>query len=113
MAKLNLGILKTFTYRALPTWNAAILMLVWIGIPAQGNWLLLPLGMLAVFIVFDVLLIYRQENAFAFRMNPEFQEKVDRLLRNQEVLYTLIQHDQKQRAKALKILDPPRRTGIK
>ena len=71
--KINLGLIRTFGYRAAPTYNLLALTMVLFDIPPKGVSLILLFVAVALVVLLDFKVMFSQEQAVYFQKNPEFQ----------------------------------------
>ena len=71
--KINLGLIRTFGYRAAPTYNLLALTMVLFDIPPKGVSLFLLFVAVALVVLLDFKVMFSQEQAVYFQKNPEFQ----------------------------------------
>ncbi len=70
----NLGIMRTYLFRALPVVNGVMLFQLWIGWDS-GIWRYVFLATSAIVALFlDWLFIFKQEINYGWRKSPAFQE---------------------------------------
>ena len=72
--RINLGLIRTFGFRAAPTYNLLALTMVLFDIPPKGVSLFLLFVAVALVVLLDFKVMFSQEQNVYFKKNPEFQK---------------------------------------